>query len=86
MNDSVDPQQHNGQTTVRPTEAQLRWAQFHHKKGAAQVRLQVERLWLTPASIQDVEGAVTDNSNTTTEDEFSSANENTPNTNNNNRR
>lgn len=35
-------------TAARPTEAQLRWAQFHHKRRAGAVRAYVERLHRTP--------------------------------------
>ena len=41
----------------RPTEAQLRWAQFHHKSRAGQVKERVERLWHTPLDVKDVDGA-----------------------------
>ena len=47
----------------RPTEGQLRWAQFHHKRNAQFVQERVERLWLHPAAVADVPGALPDDGN-----------------------
>jgi ankyrin repeat protein len=52
-------------TDLRPTEAQLRWAQFHHQRRSVQVRDQVQRLWQTPAFVSDVDGALSEDGNTT---------------------
>jgi hypothetical protein len=49
------------------TEGQLKWAQFHSKRRAQEVRQKVEELWQTPASVSDVEGALSDDGNTTEE-------------------
>jgi hypothetical protein len=53
--------------SVRPTEAQLRWAQFHHQRRAVSVREQVERLYQTPANVSDVPDAQSDDGITTDE-------------------
>ncbi|CAB9502043.1 expressed unknown protein [Seminavis robusta] len=53
------------------TEGQLKWAQFHYKRRAKQVRQQVEELLQTPASVEDVEGALSDDGNTTEESVWS---------------
>lgn len=53
----------------RPTEAQLKWAQFHHKRVAASVKSSVRRLWLHPWAVADVDGAALDDGDTTTDDE-----------------
>jgi ankyrin repeat protein len=52
---------------VRPTEAQLRWAQFHHKRRAQTVKASYERLWQSPNSVDDVEGAVAEDAASTTD-------------------
>ena len=43
---------------VRPTEAQLRWSQFHHKRRAQSVKASYQKLWKTPLGVEDVEAAV----------------------------
>jgi len=40
-----------------PTEAQLRWAQFHQKKRAIMTRNRIEKLMQSPLSVDDVPGA-----------------------------
>jgi hypothetical protein len=52
---------------VRPTEAQLRWAQFHYKERACSVRESCDRLWQTPETVHDVEGAYPEDGNSTTD-------------------
>lgn len=47
----------NNNDIHRPTEAQLRWAQFHHKSRGQAVKERVERLWHTPLEVKDVDGA-----------------------------
>lgn len=42
----------NNHSVVRPTEAQLRWAQFHHKRRAHQVRQAIDRLYRTPLEFE----------------------------------
>ena len=42
----------------RPTEGQLRWAQFHHRRRAVEVRAKIEALYQRPASPSAVEGAM----------------------------
>ena len=74
----VSPQEHNSHDNSaatpanasassshnhRPTEGQLRWAQFHHKRNAQFVQERVERLWLHPAAVADVPGALPDDGN-----------------------
>ena len=60
------PSQQQQPASLRPTEAQLRWAQFHHKRRATSVKTYVENcLWMTPANVSDVEGAQSDDGNTT---------------------
>eukprot|EP00978_Attheya_sp_CCMP212_P014915 scaffold38298_cov49-Attheya_sp.AAC.1 len=51
----------------RPTEAQLRWAQFHRSKRASKTRQQVEAFWQTPANIDEVPGWKEGDGNTTQE-------------------
>lgn len=51
----------------RPTEAQLRWAQFRFQRRAANLKQSLERFWQTPASVDEVEGARSDDGNTTEE-------------------
>jgi ankyrin repeat protein len=53
----------------RPTEAQLRWAQFHHRRRAVRVKAAVQTLWQTPASIDQVDGATSMDGNSSTEEE-----------------
>jgi ankyrin repeat protein len=60
---------------LRPTEAQLRWSQFHHRRRALTVQENVQRLWLQPASVSDVEGARSDDGNTTEESQTNSVTE-----------
>ena len=52
---------------LRPTEAQLRWAQFHRKTRAQSVQEKLERLWQTPASPSNVPDALSDDGVTTDE-------------------
>ena len=52
----------------RPSEAQLRWAQFHHKTRAREVKERVERLWHTPLEVKDVDGAFSDDGTSTCSD------------------
>jgi hypothetical protein len=52
---------------ARPTEAQLRWAQFRFKRRATSLKQSLQVFWQTPASVQEVEGALTDDGNTTEE-------------------
>lgn len=40
-----------------PTEAQLRWAQFHQKKRAMVTRSRIDKLMQTPLSVEEVPGA-----------------------------
>ena len=61
----------NDSIAHRPTEAQLRWAQFHHKRRAQTVKAMVERLWDTPKFVTGVPGALPEDGNTTTESEGS---------------
>ena len=60
------------QNHVRPTEAQLRWAGFHFKKRASSVKIAVENFYLHPPNVKDVEGAFSEDGNTT-EDSSSSS-------------
>lgn len=53
-------------TNIRPSEAQLRWAQFHHKRRAHGVNLSCQRLYQTPQNLQDVPGAYPEDGNSTT--------------------
>lgn len=67
MNNVEQSSSDRHQQVVRPTEAQLRWSQFHHRRRAVQVKAQVEELWLQPPSVQEVQGARSDDGNTTEE-------------------
>ena len=51
---------------LRPTEAQLRWAQFHRKTRAQQVHEKLERLYQSPASPSDVPDALSADGASTT--------------------
>lgn len=51
----------------RPTEAQLRWAQFRFKRRAASIKQTLEVFWQTPASVSEVEDALSEDGNTTEE-------------------
>lgn len=51
----------------RVTEAQLRWAQFHFRRQAADVKESVEHLWMTPVRVDQVEEAQSEDGNTTEE-------------------
>lgn len=53
-------------TNIRPTEAQLRWAQFHHKRRAHLVNQICQRLYQTPQNLEDVSGAYPEDGNSTT--------------------
>jgi hypothetical protein len=48
---------------LRPTEAQLRWAQFHHKRRAVGVRVLVEALHQSPATCEQAEGSLPEDGN-----------------------
>ena len=65
MNKMASLQKDKEQIHVRPTEARLRWAQFHRKQRVQDVKESIERLWQTPASVSDVEGAVSEDGVTT---------------------
>ena len=52
---------------VRPTEAQLRWSQFHHKSRAKEVQAKVLDLWQTPLNVSEVDGATSDDGATTSD-------------------
>jgi hypothetical protein len=52
---------------VRPTEAQLRWSQFHHKKRAKAVQQNLQQLWQSPLLVSEVHGATSDDGVTTDE-------------------
>jgi hypothetical protein len=43
---------------LRPTEAQLRWAQFHHKRRAVDVQASVQALLQSPATWEQVDGSL----------------------------
>ena len=47
----------------RPTEAQLRWAQFHSQSRARKTRAKVDKLMQTPKHVKDVFGATKDDCN-----------------------
>ena len=55
------------QNIVRPTEAQLRWAGFHFKSRASRVKVAVEKIYQQPLNVRDVEGAFSEDGNTTEE-------------------
>ena len=85
-NDNDDPRAtittgNNNNNNHRPTcsqntitEAQLRWAQFRHKRNAVSLREQLVEWYLTPPSPSDVEGAQTDDGNSTSSSSSSSGN------------
>ena len=58
----------NNNDIHRPTEAQLRWAQFHHKARARETKEQMERLWHTPLAMKDVDGVLSDDGASTCSD------------------
>jgi ankyrin repeat protein len=58
MKQHAPPSTRDMAALVRPSEAQLRWAQFHHKRRAAGVRSQMDRLHQVPVDPQDVPGAL----------------------------
>ena len=60
MKERVDDRQ-----ALRPTEAQLRWAQFHRKTRAQHVHEKLERLYQTPAYLSDVPDALSEDGATT---------------------
>jgi hypothetical protein len=43
---------------VRPTEAQLRWAQFHHQRVATYVKERVRRMYMYPTNINDIPNTI----------------------------
>lgn len=49
--------------TTYITEGQLRWAQFHHRRRAQQVKSNVEQLYQMPATLHQVEGAFSEDGN-----------------------
>lgn len=53
-------------SNIHPTEAQLRWAQFHHKRRARGVKLSIAQLHKTPQNVDDVDGAYPEDGNSTT--------------------
>lgn len=55
-------------TIVRPTEGQLRWAQFHHKRRAVTVRRMVQRLYETPATVEEAKAIILSSSSTMNEE------------------
>ena len=59
----------------RPTEGQLRWAQFHHRRRAQQVREKIEALYQTPATLQEVQGAFSEDGNTSSSSSSSAGND-----------
>lgn len=59
-------------TVLRPTEAQLRWAQFHHKRRAVGVRASVEALHQSPATWEQVPGSVPEDGNSSSSSSSSS--------------
>jgi len=61
---SIDPV---SGSEARPTEAQLRWAQFHSKSKARYTRSVIEALMQHPADVGDVVGAQDGDGNTTEE-------------------
>ena len=56
---------------VRPTEAQLRWAQFHHKRRAVRIRQLIETLYQTPSTWDQVLGSVPDDANSSSSSQMS---------------
>ena len=54
---------------IRPTEAQLRWAQFHHKRRALRVRQRIDALYETPVDLP--QGALPEDEKSTTTDDGS---------------
>mmetsp|Transcript_3197 Transcript_3197/g.6699 ORF Transcript_3197/g.6699 Transcript_3197/m.6699 type:complete len:1762 (+) Transcript_3197:192-5477(+) len=52
---------------MKPTEAQLRFVGFQFKRQAVSFRTAVDQFWLTPAHVNDVEGAFSEDGNTTEE-------------------
>ena len=72
VNPAIQQHHSNNESIMhRPTEAQLRWAQFHHKRRAQIVKSMVRRLWDTPKLVSDVPGSLPEDGNTTTESEDS---------------
>lgn len=55
---------------VRPTEAQLRWAQFHHSRVAQQVQERVRRMYLLPQNIHHVPNTIPSDLVGLVEDEY----------------
>lgn len=71
------PQQQQQHAHVqRPTEAQLRWAQFRHKRAAVTVQEKIMQLWLQPASVREVPGARSDDGHSTSGSSSSSCSSN----------
>ena len=71
MMDNSHKQNEERLQIVRPTEAQLRWSQFHHKNRAKSVQQNLERLWQSPLLLSEVHGATSDDG-VTTDDSISS--------------
>jgi hypothetical protein len=46
------------QHILRPTEAQLRWAQFHHHRVAARVKDQVTQMYMQPSDVTEVPNTI----------------------------
>ncbi|KAL3920284.1 MAG: hypothetical protein SGILL_003339, partial [Bacillariaceae sp.] len=60
---------------IRPTEAQLRYSQFHHKRRAQDVKIWVENLYQTPT---EEDGDATPQADTASDCSYGSADTNTP--------
>lgn len=65
-------QQQQQQHSPHVTEAQLRWAQFHHRRRAAALKETLARWYQTPEFPSDVPGAVSDDGNTSSSSSSSS--------------
>ena len=59
-------------SVVRPTEAQLRWSQFHHKRRAVQVRSSLPNFYQSPATWEQVEGALSEDARSSSSSSSSS--------------
>ena len=61
---SIETVEPSRQVTARTiTEGQLRWAQFHHRRRAQQVQKNIQALYKTPLTVNEVDGAVSDDGN-----------------------
>lgn len=65
------------ETLVRPTEAQLRWAQFHHKRRAIRIREFIDALYQTPSTCDEVLGSLPDDGNSSSSSNGSQMSDNT---------